>query len=999
MNTVGSLLPCWLFAAVLFVPLHVSCAAPQTADPSLVAHWRFDAATNALPDLSGHGHTAQLANVKAVVENGKTVLELDGSQKILVPSASDLNMQSGFSVVAKVKLTGALERLFIVHKDKQYQLRVDQAEEGGSLSFFPWVGGQWEPRVSVIPPQLGAWYHLAATWDGQQAMLWVNGRPHSQPRRGDAPAANDAPLTILSSLPQGGMRGAVEYVKIYRRALSPREIIGEAYGVDDAAARTASASFDFTAGAGLDGWTAQDGAALSLADGRLVVNSKTPQSLAIHNRIRANLDKKDFISLRMTADKGGPASLIYVTTTRAGQLPFKAAGDGKPHTYVFDPWTVAGWGGDLLALGVVPSDTAGNTARIEYLEVGEAPRAAPDIQIDRIFTGSTLPRAGRADRICVRLRNAAGASQPLTAALAPPEGVTLKSPASQPLAVLGYRGETELTWDVEAAQAVKGAFRVSVSGPGLEAPVAAEQTLAFLADPHAPAASYVPVPVPAKTRYALWTHYCALWKHGTHWGWKRIEPWPERQPLLGWYNEGTPEVADWHIKFMVEHGISGVIYCWYRSSVNEPVKQNLGHALDDGFLKARYQAMMKFGIMWENGCAQGVGSTDDLMQNVLPFWIDRYFSHPSYLRFNGRPVLYVWVPSQLRSQLGGSENVRNALNLMRAECGRRGLGGLYLVACAQTQDKPNLETLAKEGWDSTSAYGNCWQEPARVTVEGNHTCAPVEGFIGQQEALWKFKRDLNLLPDVRVAMMGWDPRPWHVKGFFWSENTPEKFRDLCQRAKTSLDGLPGRAGPGTNAVLFCCWNEFGEGHYIEPNRGSGFAYLDAIRDVFCDGPKEHTDVVPQDVGLASPESWYLKARGEVKPGKDTTAWSGPLLSQWSGFADLEMRENVLRGTTTSRDPAVTSPDIELRARRFVRALVEMRLDRPAGHAQLFWTTSASGLSETASVVVPAVGDGQWHTYTFDLARNPDWGGCVTSFRFDPVSEAGVTVEIRSIKLE
>jgi hypothetical protein len=832
-------------------------------------------------------------------------------------------------------------------------------------------------------------------------MLWVNGLPYSQSRSGAVPAPSDAPLTILSSLPQGGIKGAVEYVKIYRSTLSAREIVSEAFGIEDAAEHSAVTSFDFAAGAGLDGWNAQEGAAISLAEGRLVVNSKTPHALAVYNRLRANIDRKDFVSLRMTCDQGGRAALIFVTTKGAGQLPFQAAGDGKPHTYVFNPWTVIGWGGDLLALGLIPSDRAGNTARIDYLHIGEAPRAAPDIQIDRIFTDSTLPRALRPERICVRVRNVAGPSQPLAATLSVPEGISLKSPAAQALPALAYRGETELTWDVTASQAVKGAFRVTVSGPGLEAPATGEQALVFHADPHLAAASYVPVPVPVKTPYTLWTHYCALWKHGTHYGWKKIEPWPERKPLLSWYNEGTPEVADWHIKFMVEHGISGVIYCWYRASVNEPVKQSLGHALDDGLLKARYLSMIKFGIMWENGCAQGVASADDLMQNVLPYWIEHYFSNPSYIRFNGRPVLYIWVPSRLRTQLGGSENVRAALALMRAECERRGLGGLYIVG-AQSQDKASIETMAKEGWDATSAYGNGWKQPEKLAVVGNYTCAPVEGFIDQQEALWKFKRDLNLLPDVRVAMMGWDPRPWHEKGFFWSENTPEKFRDLCQRAKASIDSSSGRSGLGTNTVLFCCWNEFGEGHYIEPTRGSGFAYLDTIRDVFCEGPKEHVDVIPQDVGLAPSDSWYLAARGEVQPGKDTTAWSGPSISQWTGAAGLDKVETtggVLRGITSTRDPVISSPGVELRASRYARMRVEMRIDRPAGGAQLFWATTAAGVSEATSASVPTVADGQWHAYTFELGKNPNWGGCVTSFRLDPGSEPGVTVEIRSIRLE
>lgn len=978
-----------------------SLCAEQPVDPDLVAYWRFDTATNVVADLSGHGHAAQVANVKRVVDSGKPVLALDGSQKILVPSAPELNLQRGFSLVAKVKVTGNLDRLVIACKDKQYLLRVDQQEDGGHLSFFPYADNQWESRVRTLPPQLGAWYHLVATWDGAQAMLWVNGLPYTQTRHGAVPAPNDAPLTILSSPPQGGMSGAVEYVKIYRRTLLPREIVSEAFGIEDAAERTASTSFDFAAGAGLDGWATQEGATVSLADGHLAVKSKTPQSLAVYNRLRANVDKKDYVSLRMSSDKGGRASLIFVTTRGAGQIPFQTYGDQKPHTYVFDPWTVIGWSGDLLALGLIPSDVAENTAKIDYLVVGAAPRAAPDIQVDRIFTDSTLPRAGRPERICVRVRNAAGASQPLTATLSAPGGVSVKSPASQPLPALGYRGETELIWPVEAGQAVKGVFRVTVTGPGLEAPSAAEQTLAFHAEPHLPAASYVPVPVPAKTQYTLWTHYCALWKHGTHYGWKKIEPWPERKPLLSWYNEGTPEVADWHIKFMVEHGISGVIYCWYRTSVNEPVKQSLGHALDDGLLKARYLSMITFGIMWENGCAQGVSSTDDLMQNVLPFWIERYFSNPSYLRFNGRPILYIWQPARLREQLGGSENLRAALNLMRAECERRGLGGLYIVG-AQAQDKTSIEALAKEGWDATSAYGNGWREPEKLTVAGNYTCAPVEGFIDQQETIWRFKRDLNLLPDFRVAMMGWDPRPWHEKGFFWSENTADKFRDLCQRAKASIDSTTGRAGLGTNTVLFCCWNEFGEGHYIEPTRGSGFAYLDAIRDVFCEAPKEHTDIIPQDVGLAPSDSWYVGSRVAGLPGKDATAWSGPSIAQWSGsagFDGMEALDGVLRGITTSRDPVMASPALELRASRYARLRVEMRLDRPAGVAQLFWATTASGVSEATSLSVPTVADGQWHTYTFEVGKSPNWGGCVTSFRFDPVAESGVTVEIRSIWLE
>jgi hypothetical protein len=37
------------------------------------------------------------------------------------------------------------------------------------------VGEGWKPRVSAFRLPLGIWYHLAASWDGAQLCLWVNG--------------------------------------------------------------------------------------------------------------------------------------------------------------------------------------------------------------------------------------------------------------------------------------------------------------------------------------------------------------------------------------------------------------------------------------------------------------------------------------------------------------------------------------------------------------------------------------------------------------------------------------------------------------------------------------------------------------------------------------------------------------------------------------------------------------------------------------------------------
>jgi hypothetical protein len=996
-NTIG-------VAAMMWVLGSMPCLA---IEEGLVGSWRFDTTAASVADLSGHEHTAQVTGGKIVIENGKKVLALDGSQRIVVPANAEFNLQAGFSVELKVKIAAPTDYATLIFREAQYQLRLDARAEGGSMSFFPYTDGQWEPRTHSCPPVLGAWRHLVATWDGGQSFVWVDGVPFLNARRGNPPAPNDSSLLIVSaSSPGSGIRGAIEYAKIYRRVLSPGEILQKAQGTVDAAGVQTATRFDFSGAAGLQGWTAREGATVATGEKQLVVGTKSPQSMIINSRLGAVIDKKDFVTLRMSVDKGGQARLIYVTSKGAGQIPFPIFADRKPHSYVIEPWTQIGWGGHLLELGLIPSELGGSTARIERLEVGEKPQGAPEIQVARIFTEATLPRAERPNRIIARLLNTAGPGRNLVATLSAPEGVVLKTAKAQAVPVIEHLGEVEVAWNVEAAKPLAGPFRITVSGADLAEPASAVQKLVFHANPQLAKSSYVPPPVPAKTKYTLWTHYCPLWKESTHTGWKLIEPWPERKPVVGWYNEGTPEVADWHIKYMVEHGISGIVYCWYRSNLNGPVQQSIGHAIHDGLLKARYLSLIKFGIMWENGCGQGVGSTEDMMQNLLPFWIDNYFSNRSYVRIDGKPVLYVWVPSNVTKHLGGSEKVRQTFEQMRAECRRRGLGGLYIVGCVGQADQAGLEAMAKEGWDASSAYGTSWRPPAQVTTLGDFYSAPFEGFIDQQEAIWKFKRTLHLLPDITAAMMGWDSRPWNETPFFWSDNTPEKFRALCRRAKAVMDASPG-SGPEKNTAIFCCWNEFGEGHYIEPTRGYGFSYLDVLRDVFCEGSQEHVDVAPEDVGLAPADSWYRAARESARAHEQITlhqtAWSGEQMAAWTGamgFDHIKVRNGILRATSINGDPAFFSPPLKLRTSRFAKVIVEMRLNRPAGDAQLFWSTvTAPQPTEAAGATVPTIADGQWHSYTFAVGENPQWGGCVTSLRLDPATQKDVTVEVKSVRLE
>lgn len=921
---------------------------------------------------------------------------------LTVPSAPGLNLKPGFCLEVRLRPSDVSEGRNLVFKDHEYALRIDWPSEGSRLSFFVYGNGQWEPRVSAYCPATNQWCHVVASWDGHQSVLWVDGEPFSVAREARTPPVTANPLVIGAAAPLGAaFAGEMEYARVYDRLLPPADILRHAYGMETHPEEPGVAATEFDFSKGLQGWKARADAAIRPGADAMLVTCSSPRGYMLHQGLDAQIGKEDFLSLRMTLDRGTRGELIFVTTSGAGRIRFPTRADGRPHTYVLEPWTWRGWGGRLLALGLAPSESSVWTAAVAWLRLTEQVQAEPELTVLDLSPGAAMPRAGRPETLVARIRNLGGMASNVQATLTAPPGIAIEGSNVRPLGGMNYREIREAIWTVRASRSMTAAFQAAAAAADAP-PAVSDASLRFLPKLDLPRTDYVPEPAPLPTgRYRLWTHYCPLWKSGTHTGWGAIEPWPERKPVLGWYNEGDPEVADWHIKYWVEHGISGVIYCWYRSNLNAPVTQTLGHAIHDGLLKARFLPLIKFGIMWENGCGQGVGSTGDLLDNLLPFWIENYFSHPSYLRVDGKPVLYIWVPQNVTRHLGSSQEVRRAFETMRTRCREKGLGGLYIVGCVGSDDRRALEGMAEEGWDASSAYGAGWRQPAEVKTVGDFVCAPFEHFIDQQEQIWKAKRGYGLLPDITAAMMGWDSRPWNETPFFWSDNTPDKFRDLCRRAKAVIDA-GGGAGPAANTLIFCCWNEFGEGHYIEPTRGYGFDYLDVIRDVFTDASKTHVDLGPEDVGRAC-DSWYLAAR---KTAQATTPeadhWVGPALSAWHpmmGLAGADLLAGALRAASNTGDPAWSLPETRLRASRYRRGIVEMKLSRP-GTAQLFWTTSSEpAASEAASVTASTAGDGQFHSYAFEVGKNDHWASCITSLRFDPATEAGVAIEIRAIRLE
>jgi len=234
------------------------------------------------------------------------------------------------------------------------------------------------------------------------------------------------------------------------------------------------------------------------------------------------------------------------------------------------------------------------------------------------------------------------------------------------------------------------------------------------------------------------------------------------------------------------------------------------------------------------------------MQNLLPFWIENYFKHPSYVKIDNKPLLVIYRPEFLIDDLGGVANVVKAFDRMRQACKEAGFDGLYLLGEYRGLDVEHLKLMKSLGLDYTFAY--CWY------VANNPT--PQQA-IDTQMASIKKTRELGVIPEVVTVSQAWSG--WNDEGTIW-KIPPQDFKGLLQQAKDYIATFPA-AELGSKLLILDNWNEWGEGHYIAPYREYGFGYLDAVRDVFAKDAGPHEDLIPEDIGLGPYDTAY-RARME-----------------------------------------------------------------------------------------------------------------------------------------
>jgi len=501
-----------------------------------------------------------------------------------------------------------------------------------------------------------------------------------------------------------------------------------------------------------------------------------------------------------------------------------------------------------------------------------------------------------------------------------------------------------------------------------------------------------PVKPAGEENYNIGVNVCSLWRNGTHGGWDCITPFDEVKPLLGYYDEGLPEVADWEIKWMAEHGIDFQLFCWYASQSNAPIKTTgLSAAIHDGYFNAKYSDKVKFALLWEAANAAHPAGSEAFRKYFVPYWVEYFFTDDRYMTIDNKLVIAVFGPGQLIKDFGSAEAVKAEFDYVREVAKTLGFDGAIFMACSG-----NTQQIKDCGFDACYAYN--WGK------EGSSSKFTIQQMTNNQDAGFVYAIPTVSTGFNNVAWAGTRSSNMTVADY---KATNEWVRDVAlKKYENSTDTWK------KNFVMLSTWNEFGEGTYIAPSGLNGFGYLDTIREVYTKGG-EHVDETPtanqqKRLGYLFPQyraiirSLHEKVISGSVPTGVLKTWNFADSTDNAKFDWWAMNTSIANGVvsalTTGTDPIImmkNSEPIELGKSTYIK----VRMKAPKGNTlQVFFSTNTDkNWSEAKAVSLTTTSD-EMTDYYLSLKSNTAWKGTLDKLRIDPVAAKDVNFEIESLEI-
>jgi len=305
--------------------------------------------------------------------------------------------------------------------------------------------------------------------------------------------------------------------------------------------------------------------------------------------------------------------------------------------------------------------------------------------------------------------------------------------------------------------------------------------------------------------------------------WGCIKPYPDRKPLLGWYDNNDVSIVNQQLAWMADYGIDFVSIAWYWRG-----KPDASEAPILTYLRTENKTRVPYTLMWANH--DGYPKSHDDWDALVTHWLTNHIfdesgkPRPEYFYIDGKPAVFIFNGGELmpQSRASGFATVADMLNYARDKAKARGLQGIYFVGGQITASAiPALSPLQNYGLDAITTYN--YNGISQISYADFD-----RGYRGQWDSILA-NPALGNIPYFLPMSAGADESPWRNGVANNRMATPDEFEG---HLRAGYSKITGNIEKTKKFGMFCCWNEYGEGTIIEPTEYYGAGHLQRIQRVF-----------------------------------------------------------------------------------------------------------------------------------------------------------------------
>jgi hypothetical protein len=299
-------------------------------------------------------------------------------------------------------------------------------------------------------------------------------------------------------------------------------------------------------------------------------------------------------------------------------------------------------------------------------------------------------------------------------------------------------------------------------------------------------------------------------------------------PNLGLYQSDSMPIVVQHIDTAAYYGIDVFFMSWWKKT------DITDTYLRSGFMKAPNNNKMKFAMVIEplgdldtlDGKRDGVVDFDfPAVQkgwlDIFQYFKDTFWSHPSYYRIGGRPVVLVYVT---RTFLHFGPQYLDSLKAK--------VGDVYIMADEAFIGQQADPETARNGWRNRQSvfhsYVSYNSYEASLIQPGDSAITYQRRVAMPYYQAWAAKTVFHppIMPYYQDFRPGHPPLP----------GSEAQFRDIIKDVRALPLSEP--AGDSLNRIyMVTSWNEWFEGTSLEPSVERGNRYCKVLREAFVEQGK------------------------------------------------------------------------------------------------------------------------------------------------------------------